>query len=301
MNPNFESYKVFYQVAACGNITLAAQALFLSQPTVSRCIQNLETELGCSLFVRSKKGVTLTQEGAMLYQHVAKACQHIFAAEAELKNRRELAAGTIRLGASEMTLRHYLRPCLRQFHEAYPALKFQIQSCSTPKALAALREGSLDLAVIISPVEEDEAMAVKRLSIFQDIAVAGPAFRSLKGQPLSLSDLTAYPLISLEPETATRQFLNRQFQAQGLTLQPDIELPTADLLCPMAEENLGIAFVPENFAREALKQGRLFALDLLSPIPPRHICAVRSRLHPPSLAGQAFLEVCMEGRNGETG
>ena len=63
MSTSFDYYKVFYYAASSGSITLAAQKLFLSQPTVSRCIQNLEHDLGCTLFIRSKKGILLTPEG----------------------------------------------------------------------------------------------------------------------------------------------------------------------------------------------------------------------------------------------
>ena len=78
---NFEHYKIFYYVAKFQNITMAANYLFLSQPSISRCVKNLEDELGCKLFVRSKKGVELTTGGEMLFKHISIACKHIFSAE----------------------------------------------------------------------------------------------------------------------------------------------------------------------------------------------------------------------------
>ena len=67
MAANFEYYKIFYYVAKYQNFTLAAKALLSSQPSVSRCMQALETELGCRLFIRTKRGVSLTAEGEQLY------------------------------------------------------------------------------------------------------------------------------------------------------------------------------------------------------------------------------------------
>ena len=84
MSVNLDSYKTFYYVAKYRNITHAAKALFQTQPTVSRCIAGLEAELGCRLFVRSKKGVMLTPEAELLYQHISAACQEIFLAEEQL-------------------------------------------------------------------------------------------------------------------------------------------------------------------------------------------------------------------------
>ena len=73
MVSNFEYYKIFYYVAKYQNFTLAAKALASSQPSVSRCIQMLENELGCRLFVRTKRGVVLTAEGEQLFQYVVMA------------------------------------------------------------------------------------------------------------------------------------------------------------------------------------------------------------------------------------
>ena len=81
MAANFEYYKIFYYVAKYQNFTLAAKALLSSQPSVSRCMQALETELGCRLFVRTKRGVSLTAEGEQLYKYVAPACEQIFKGE----------------------------------------------------------------------------------------------------------------------------------------------------------------------------------------------------------------------------
>ena len=80
MNVNFENYKTFYFVAKFGNITAAAEALYSEQPNVTRTIKNLEKELGCTLFTRSNKGVTLTPEGEKLYRRVAIAYEQITAA-----------------------------------------------------------------------------------------------------------------------------------------------------------------------------------------------------------------------------
>ena len=169
MSTNFDYYKIFYYAASLGSMTLAAKELFLSQPTVSRLIQNLENDLGCSLFIRTKKGLLLTPEGNILYQHIAKACQQIFAAESELSSLQSLDSGTIRLGASEMTLHHYLLPRFGRFHEEFPSIKFRIQSYNAISAVAALKNGDLDFAVVISPIPEEEEFVICPLDSFQDI------------------------------------------------------------------------------------------------------------------------------------
>ncbi len=294
MGTSFDYYKVFYYAASLGSITLAAKKLFLSQPTVSRLIQNLERDLGCTLFIRTKKGLLLTPEGNVLYQHISKACQHIFAAESELNSLQALESGTIRLGASEMTLHNYLIPRFGRFHEQFPAVQFRIQSYNASRAVSALKNGELDFAVVISPIPEEDLFTVLPLASFQDIVVAGSAFSFLKDHSLTWKDLLSYPIICTESGTATREFWEQLFSMEGLKLHIDIELPTTDLLCPLAAENLGLALVPENFAAPSIQNGALIRLNLKHPVPPRHICAVQNPQYPMSLAGQAFWKLCTE-------
>ena len=78
MNLNFEYYKVFYYVCKCGSLTGAANVLMTSQPAVTRTIHNLESAIGCRLFIRSKNGVELTPEGRTFYKYISAACAQIF-------------------------------------------------------------------------------------------------------------------------------------------------------------------------------------------------------------------------------
>jgi DNA-binding transcriptional LysR family regulator len=101
MSANFEYYKVFYYVAKYRNITSAARELSLTQPSVTKAIQNLETQLGCRLFTRSKKGAALTTEGEMTYQRIISACELIFSAEEEIEQTIAMNSGIVK---SERTI-----------------------------------------------------------------------------------------------------------------------------------------------------------------------------------------------------
>ncbi len=288
MSVSFDSYKVFYHVAKQGNITSAARTLYLSQPTVSQCIRNMEQELNCTLFLRSKKGVILTPEGELLYRHVSVACKHIWEAESELSAALRLTDGTIRIGATGTTLHHYLLPHLKQFKENYPDIKLKISNNNTPATLKALDTGLIDFAIIVTASGMLNDYQVFPLTEFQDILIGGPKYAGLCSHPLSLQELCTYPLICMEPASVTRQFLEQFFLSHGAVLAPDIELETVDLITPMAENNLGIGFVPFDFASQKLEEGRIFRLSLQEPLPPRRICLVLSGEHPLSKAAELF-------------
>ena len=100
MDISFDYYKIFYEVANAKNISLAAQHLCLTQPTVTKYIQNLEQELQCKLFLRSRKGVTLTAEGQMLLRQVSRAVQQMDRAGGMLQEFVNCQSGKINIGAS---------------------------------------------------------------------------------------------------------------------------------------------------------------------------------------------------------
>lgn len=291
MSISFDYYKVFYYVAKYENITQAAKALFLSQPTVSHYIQNLESELECTLFLRSKKGVALTPEAKLLYAHIAKACEHIFDAEEELASYKTLEHGLLRIGASEMTLHNFLLPYLEQFRTSYPSIKLKISNNTTLDAVSMVQSGLLDFAIITSPIPFDKEISVTNLISFQDIVIAGTQYAHLKDTPLHLADLTSCPLICLEQNTTTRDYLEDFFLQHHLSLEADIELATSDLIVPIVMHNLGIGFVPEGFAQSQLKRGTIYQIPLIEKLPPRHICLIQNNNYPLPIAGNAFLKL----------
>lgn len=299
MAVNFESYKTFYYVAKYRNITHAAKALFQTQPTVSRCISGLEAQLGCRLFVRSKKGVSLTPEAQLLYRHISAACEEIFLAEQQLARQKNLKEGLVRIGASEMSLHHCLLPFLGEFREQYPEIRLRISGYHTPAALEALKKGEIDFAVLISPFPQSGEYRVTKLLDFSDIAVAGSEFAKTIPPEIRLSELSDYPLICLQQGTGSRQYLDDFFERHGELLYPDIELPTTDLIVPVVRQNLGIGIVPENFALQDLQQKTIVRVKLAVDLPKRQICAVSHPAHPLSFASERFLKLLTEEMDGK--
>ena len=112
MNIPLDYYRVFYYAAKYRNLSQAAAALYSSQPNVTRTIHLLEQALGCPLFLRSNRGVTLTPEGELLYSHAAQAMIHLESAEEELIAQTQMHQGTVSIGASEVALRCLLLPVL---------------------------------------------------------------------------------------------------------------------------------------------------------------------------------------------
>ena len=290
MDLNFEYYKVFYYVSKYGSLTRAANVLMTSQPAVTRTIHNLESELGCRLFIRSKKGVELTPEGRVFYEYISAACAQIFKGENELASMVGLENGTICISATETALHCCLFQAVEQFTKEYPEVRFKLLNNSTAASIQALKTGKADLAVVSSDPAAAPPLRVKTLRGYQEILIGGQKFQHLKGEKLSLRELADCPWISHTSGSITRDFFNQYFQEHGLSFQPDIELATTDMILPAVRHNLGIGFIPAEFATEDLRQGTVFEIAVEEKLPQRSIQLVYDTEYPQSVASKTFLE-----------
>jgi len=286
VNVNFEYYKIFYYAAKYGNFTKAARALGSSQPNITRAMNCLEQETGCTLFVRTNRGIHLTPEGESLYAHVSAAMQQLQAAEDEILALTSLENGSISIGASETALNIFLLDHLKSFHMSYPNIRLRIYNHSTPQAVRAVQNGEIDFAVVTTPVTAEPPLKAVQLMAFREILIGGKTFTALAGSRLSLAQLSAYPLICLGRESMTWQFYHQLFLSHGLELAPDTEAATTDQILPLVKSELGLAFLPEPMAAYSLSRHEIIEIKLRENIPRRRVCLVYDSRRPLSAAAQ---------------
>uniref|UniRef100_UPI003FEF4D6A LysR family transcriptional regulator n=1 Tax=Roseburia sp. TaxID=2049040 RepID=UPI003FEF4D6A len=294
MNVNYEYYRIFYYVAKYSNFTKAARALGNSQPNVTRAMNCLEHEVNCTLFIRTNRGVCLTPEGERLYTRVSAAMTQLQRAEEELSDSVELENGSVSIGASETALNIYLLDRLNRFHMAYPGVRLKICNHSTPQAVRSVRSGEIDFAVVTTPTDLEAPLKEIRLKAFREILVGGKTFTALGSQELSLKELKEYPFICLGTETATYDFYNQLFLEHGAELAPDTEAATTDQILPLVKSELGLAFLPEPMAEEALKNREAIRIALKEEVPKRYVCMVYDSKRPMSMAAQKLKKILLE-------
>ncbi len=287
----YDYYRIFYYAAKYQSFTRAADILMSSQPNVTRAMNTLEHELNCRLFLRSNRGVALTPEGEKLFAHVQIAQEQLQAGELELAGTRSLQSGYVSLGISEAALHGTLLPVLREFHLTYPGVHIRIMNHSTPQAVEAIKNGIVELAITTTPTGISRPLSETLLKEFQDILIAGPHFSALQGTTIHLEELRAYPLVCLGPHTKTYSFYDHWFAEHGQILQPDIEVATTDQILPMVKHDLGIGFLPEYFARDAIADGKVFPIQLAEPFPARHICLLKDKSRSLSIAARKLEEM----------
>ena len=293
MSVKLELFRVFKEVAEAGNITAAAQTLFISQSAVSQSIKQLEAELQTRLFARNSRGVTLTADGRMLYEYVRSAMGLLETGEEKLSQSRDLQMGHLTIGASDTVTSQFLLPYLDRFHRQYPAIHIQIISGRSHKVLGLLQSGKVDIAFASTPQEAASLETFPCLAT-HSIFVAGAEYPCDFDHVYTLEEIARFPLILLERKASSRLYLEKYFLQNGLHLNPEIELGARSLLVDLAAIGFGVAGVTEEFVRRELESGRLRKLRTSFDIPPRSVDLCVLRDVPLTSAAQRFSDFIRE-------
>ena len=288
MKTKLDYYRIFYETARCRSFSVAAQRLYISQSAISQCIHQLESDLNAQLFVRTRKGVSLTNEGQLLFLKVESAITSIEQGEKQLDRLRHLEAGELRIAAGDTITTHFLLKYLEAYHATYPNIRIEMANSYSSQMLTLVKEGKADLAFVNMPMEDDELVFEPYLEI-NDVFVCGPDFE--KKASYSWEEIAELPLILIEKNASSRHFLEKNFSERNISLNPQIEVAVHDLLIRFASIHLGISCVIEQFSKAELEQGIITKIPLDPPLPKRSIGCAYLKNAPLSHAAKAFLDM----------
>lgn len=285
-------YHIFYTVAQCGNISAAAKKLYISQPAVSKSISRLEESFTSPLLIRSSRGVTLTENGKLLYKQLETAFQAIRQGEELISRNDLLGVGSLSIGVSTTLCKYVLLPYLQDYIATNPYVKVSLSCQSTYETIASLESGALELG-LVGESERLESSHLNFLPIreIHDIFVCSPEYLSkLQSQTDGSEDLLSQgTFLLLNKNNVTRQYMDKHMLLQNVTMEHQIEVTTMDLLIDFARIGLGIACVIGEFVQDELKKGSLVECSIREPIPSRRIGFAYPRSARPSAAMDAFL------------
>jgi len=295
MNINFELYRVFYTVANAKNITKAANELMISQPAISKAIKSLEEGLGGQLFIRTKRGVILTDEGQEFYNYISHAMEYIYNAEHRFTDLINLNVGTIKIGVSATLTKEFLLPYLEKFHKQYPNIDIQIVTNLTSELIPKLKNGLIDI-IILNILDEnnlDHDLNIIKCKTVQDCFVVNKSYKHLLKEVLSFKDLNNYPLILQNKGSNTRIFIDNLAACYNVILKPNVELTSYSLVLEFAKIGLGIGYVTKEYIKDELAKEELFILNIKEQIPKRDIGIVTSKTHLPSFSAKKLMEIIL--------
>lgn len=282
-------YRVFYTVAKYKNISHASEILYVSQPAVSKSIKILENELGVKLFLRSSKGVSLTYEGNVLFEHVKSGFEEFLLGEKILEQIKNKDIGKINIGVSTTIGKKYFVPELVQFMKIYPNFNINIINKTTLDTVKLVNDNKLDLAIVGTPLLDNKLEFIE-LTKMQDIFVASPTYlKKFKNKPIQ-NIFNEGSFMFLEKPNITRVHIDNYFISQGLNIKPEIEASNMDFLLECAKIGLGITSIIKDFCLNDLQSNTLREIPLEVPIPQRSIGVVFKNFSGLSIASKTLIE-----------
>ena len=291
MIQSLSCYRIFYTVAKTGNISKAAKELYISQPAISKSIQKLEESMNCELFRRSSRGVSLTEEGELLYSHVKVAFETLALGEDRLRNSIELGVGHLKIGVSSTLCKYMLLPYLKEFIKLYPHINISITCQSTNDTLKLLEENKIDVGLIGKP-ESLKNIDFYYLAEIKDIFVATKDYlRNLKARGVKEDRiLQSSTIMLLDKNNMTRQYIDDYLQENHIVVQDSIDISSMDLLIEFAKISVGVACVIREFVKKELADGSLIEIPLGFPIHKREVGFAYKKSVKPSKSIELFVD-----------
>ncbi len=291
MDINYETYKIFYHVAISGSISKASQKLLISQPAVTWHLKNLESNLGVALFIRTKRGVKLTDEGTIFFEYIKEGIKNFTNGENALTNLKNLDYGNIRIGASTTVSEHVLMPYLQLFHEKYPNIDIQIVNTLTEDLLKELRDGNLDMLLLNMPMSGGKDLKIEKIMNVQDIFIGNKKYYDMCNGKVNLEELNNYPLLFQKLPSNTRQYLDSYLKDNNVILYPKTEIVSYNLIMEFVKSGFGIGYATKEFIKEELENKSLYEIKVTPSIPKRFIGVVTLNNSIPNYSVKKLIDI----------
>ncbi|WP_294912463.1 LysR family transcriptional regulator [Tatumella sp. UBA2305] len=236
--------RYFTEVVRQQSFTRAAEKLYVTQPTISKMLRQLEEELGCTLLLREGRKLYLTDSGKAVYQRGNAILQEFRQLEAEISDINQLTTGELRLGIPPMVGMQIVGS-ISAFHKRYPGVELKISEFGGLAAQQAVLQGRLDIAMTALPAESEFPLQVLPL-MEHPLCVLVPRTREwLQRKSLTLQDVSRYPLLVFNEEFSLNRQLHKTFQRLGLSPTIAIRSGQWDFLAAMVQADMGVAILPE--------------------------------------------------------
>ena len=243
------------------SVSAAAQALFTSQPGVSKQIKGLEEELGIEIFVRNgKRLVSVTEPG----RAVIAIAERMLADAANLKRAGEDFAGekigTLTIATTHTQARYALPKAVAAFKRRYPKVQLFIHQGNPTQICEQVAQGEADLCVATEHIAEHPGLVALPCYQWNRCIVVPARHPLLKVEPLTLEAVAKYPIVTYDFAYANRSVVNRAFEQRGLTPQVVLTAFDADVIKTYVELGLGVGIMA-SMAFDAKRDRQLRAID----------------------------------------
>lgn len=286
MNVDLELYRVFYAVAKHKHMTKASKELHISQPAISQSIKKLEDQLGGTLFLRSNKGMGLTEEGKMFYEYVKGALELINNAENEFTSFKDLSKGEVKIGCSTTLTKLVLMNALKDFHLDYPNININITNDLTSNLINDLKLGKLDFVIFNESNIKEANLNLEKIKELKQGFIYNPEIYD--DNINNFEDLNNVPLILQKEESNSRKLLDYIALQNNVKLIPKMEVVSQELITEFTNIGLGIGFAIIDLAKRNYKN--LKELNINKKIPNINIYLATNKSVSLTFASKMFIK-----------
>lgn len=245
---NLEQLRGFVEVASTGHFTQAAERLHLAQPSLSRQVITLERELGVDLFHRARGNITLTVAGERLLPIARRMLSDAETARAEMADLAGLRGGRVRLGATPTLCTSLVADVLADFHHRHPGVEIEVMERGSRRLIAALMEGELDLALIVTSMTSGARAVIEREPILSERLVVVSSIERddpFEGaETVSVAQLARVPQVMFPDTYDLRVGMDAVFRDAGVTPHVAVEGAEMDAAIRFVKRGIGVAVVP---------------------------------------------------------
>jgi DNA-binding transcriptional LysR family regulator len=300
MTINLHHLRLFTAVVDEGGFTKAGAALHLSQPAISKSLNELERQLHLKLLDRGGRSATLTAAGRLLYARSRELFGVERTAERELRELRGLKRGVLRIGASSAIATYMLPEILGRFHLRHPRVRVRVSSANTRRVLRSLLEARIDIALVEGAVADArvEARAWRDDTL---IVVAPPDHTLVARQPVDVTALADETFLVRERGSDSREVTTGALARQGVRLRDTMRVGGTEAIKQGVAAGLGLAIVSLAAAADQLALGRIVALDVRGLDIRRPLTELRLRGRSPAGPVAAFQQLLAESASEPRG
>lgn len=286
----YRQVECFLAVARLGNLSRAAEEMYLTQPTLTARLKGLEEEVGDQLFVRTSRGMRLTEAGREFLPYAERMVGGFEEARRRLAELRGASGGRLVIGASPGVGTYALPGLLERFSAAYPNVSVTVRTGHSEEILQMTLREDVQLGLTRAMSHPD----IESLQLYQDelVLVVDPEHRFTRAGSAALEEVGGEQIILFDRDSSYNEQTRALFRDAGIRELRTMELDNIEAAKRMVEHRLGVAFLPRTSVIRSVASGNLAMVAVEgAPEMSRSIVALRRRDVPPTGPVGAFLEL----------
>ena len=292
-----DAFKVFCDLVETNSFSKAAALNELTQSAVSQQVRNLEARLGCKLFERAGRSISLSPEGQAFHRACGSILRTWQNLETELSGLRNEVAGQLRIASIYSIGLHELPPRLKRFREEFPGVDVQVDYRRSPQVYELVERGEADLGLVAYPARRPGLVH----EIFDEdrlVIICHPRHRLAGRTRVPLTALDGERFIGFEPDTPTRKGIDRQLRAAGVRVVHAADFDNVETVKRAVEIESGISIVPSATVEAEVKSGQLAAIEVDAPKMSRPLALIVNKRRPRPLGLKHLIAALKAPRKG---